>query len=141
MRPLVISTIGQSSLFEAPLNLTSTLAQHELKHPILRPRTSQFFQSSKDLAAHSGIPARVVPPASEADQLSEVAAILGMVTTMDFSMTVTHIVTDTATMRISPLPTNKRQIEKKPLLACLFCRGRKIACGVPLSGSVDKTCK
>ncbi|KAF9478619.1 hypothetical protein BDN70DRAFT_808504, partial [Pholiota conissans] len=30
--------------------------------------------------------------------------------------------------------------EKKPPLACLFCRGRKIACGPPLPGSDDKTC-
>jgi len=44
-------------------------------------------------------------------------------------------------MRLSPLPTNKRQAEKKPPLACLFCRGRKIACGAPLPGSLDKTCK
>jgi hypothetical protein len=44
-------------------------------------------------------------------------------------------------MSLSPLPTNKRQVEKKPPLACLFCRGRKIACGAPLPGSLDKTCK
>ncbi len=44
-------------------------------------------------------------------------------------------------MRLSPLPTNKHQVEKKPPLACLFCRGRKIACGAPLPGSLDKTCK
>ncbi|KAF8906568.1 hypothetical protein CPB84DRAFT_1770118 [Gymnopilus junonius] len=42
-------------------------------------------------------------------------------------------------MRLSPLPS-KRQLEKKPPLACLFCRGRKIACGPPLPGSRDKTC-
>ncbi|TFK62881.1 hypothetical protein BDN72DRAFT_741033, partial [Pluteus cervinus] len=30
--------------------------------------------------------------------------------------------------------------DKKPLLACLFCRGRKIACGPPMLGSKDKTC-
>ncbi|KAH7928924.1 hypothetical protein BV22DRAFT_1030138 [Leucogyrophana mollusca] len=43
-------------------------------------------------------------------------------------------------MRISPLPQNKRLIEKKPALACLFCRGRKIACGPPSPGNKDKTC-
>ena len=43
-------------------------------------------------------------------------------------------------MRLSPLPS-KRTAEKKPPLACLFCRGRKIACGPPLPGSKDKTCK
>ncbi|PPR07423.1 hypothetical protein CVT26_013739 [Gymnopilus dilepis] len=42
-------------------------------------------------------------------------------------------------MRLSPLPS-KRQLDKKPPLACLFCRGRKIACGPPLPGSPDKTC-
>ena len=164
VRSPVISTIGQSSPFEAPLaSFTPSLTQHDLKHPIRRPRTSQFFQSSKDLVAHYGIPqhlppapstsrhqlppppapkhqtpftdfatlsqnyinmlankpadpaatsttvpmpttislaelnAPVVPSASEADQLQEIAAILGMVvTTVDFSMKVTHVATDIA---------------------------------------------
>jgi hypothetical protein len=43
-------------------------------------------------------------------------------------------------MHLSPLPS-KRQLEKKPPLACLFCRGRKIACGPPDPGSEDPTCK
>jgi hypothetical protein len=43
-------------------------------------------------------------------------------------------------IQFSPLPS-KRQAEKKPLLACLFCRGRKIACGPPDPGSLDPTCK
>ncbi|KAH7888961.1 hypothetical protein F5I97DRAFT_1935371 [Phlebopus sp. FC_14] len=42
--------------------------------------------------------------------------------------------------RMSPTPHGKRSMEKKPALACLFCRGRKIACGPPLPGSKDKTC-
>ncbi|KDR75943.1 hypothetical protein GALMADRAFT_248753 [Galerina marginata CBS 339.88] len=50
-----------------------------------------------------------------------------------------HSGTPRPSMRLSPLPT-KRQLEKKPPLACLFCRGRKIACGPPLPGSTDKTC-
>jgi len=45
-----------------------------------------------------------------------------------------------AAMRLSPLPS-MRQLERKPPLACLFCRGRKIACGPPVPGSTDKTCK
>ena len=32
-------------------------------------------------------------------------------------------------------------LDKKPALACFFCRGRKIACGPPLPESKDKTCK
>lgn len=40
--------------------------------------------------------APVVPSVSEADQLSEIAAYLGIVTTLDFSMTMTHIATATA---------------------------------------------
>ncbi|EPQ57139.1 hypothetical protein GLOTRDRAFT_127510 [Gloeophyllum trabeum ATCC 11539] len=36
--------------------------------------------------------------------------------------------------------TSKKVCEKKPVLACLFCRGRKIACGPPSPGSKDKTC-
>ena len=43
-------------------------------------------------------------------------------------------------MRISPLPS-KRTAGKKPPLACLFCRRRKIACGPPLLGSKDQTCR
>lgn len=35
----------------------------------------------------------------------------------------------------------RTSIDKKPPLACLFCRGRKIACGPPLPGTTDKTCK
>jgi hypothetical protein len=31
--------------------------------------------------------------------------------------------------------------EKKQYLACLFCRERKIACGGPVEGSADSTCK
>lgn len=37
-------------------------------------------------------------------------------------------------------PTKKNG-EKKPPLACLFCRGRKIACGPPIPGGDDHTCK
>lgn len=40
---------------------------------------------------------------------------------------------------LSSLPS-KNVPEKKPPLACLFCRGRKIACGPPLPGSTKKTC-
>ncbi|KAK0462547.1 uncharacterized protein EV420DRAFT_1194827 [Desarmillaria tabescens] len=42
---------------------------------------------------------------------------------------------------VKALPAHKRAVGKKPSLACLFCRGRKIACGPPLPGSTDKTCK
>ncbi|KIJ18510.1 hypothetical protein PAXINDRAFT_8757 [Paxillus involutus ATCC 200175] len=43
--------------------------------------------------------------------------------------------------RMSPISHSRRSLDKKPALACLFCRGRKIACGPPLPGSKDKTCK
>jgi len=46
-------------------------------------------------------------------------------------------------IRLSPLPHNKKvaaDAETRPALACLFCRGRKIACGPPLPGSTDKSC-
>lgn len=42
--------------------------------------------------------------------------------------------------RTSPGLT-RRQSDKKPPLACLFCRGRKIACGPPTPGSDDPSCK
>ncbi|KAG6862269.1 hypothetical protein C0995_002200 [Termitomyces sp. Mi166 len=44
-------------------------------------------------------------------------------------------------MRLSPLPPSRRPIAKKPPLACLFCRGRKIACGPPDPGSSNRSCK
>jgi len=44
-----------------------------------------------------------------------------------------------SSLPLSPL-LGKRHLEKKPPLACLFCRGRKIACGPPLPGSPNKTC-
>ncbi|KAG6831492.1 hypothetical protein H0H87_005059, partial [Tephrocybe sp. NHM501043] len=34
-----------------------------------------------------------------------------------------------------------RDKDGKPMLACHFCRGRKIACGPPPTGSDDPTCK
>ncbi|KAF8815735.1 hypothetical protein BYT27DRAFT_6662400 [Phlegmacium glaucopus] len=40
---------------------------------------------------------------------------------------------------LSSVPS-KNLPERKPPLACLFCRGRKIACGPPLPGSGKKTC-
>ena len=46
-----------------------------------------------------------------------------------------------SSLRLSPVPHTKRTLDKKPALACLFCRGRKIACGPPQPGSKDKTCK
>ena len=39
------------------------------------------------------------------------------------------------------LPSTKRSARRKPVLACLFCRERKIACGAPPVGSADLTCK
>ncbi|TFK25730.1 hypothetical protein FA15DRAFT_589864 [Coprinopsis marcescibilis] len=33
-----------------------------------------------------------------------------------------------------------KKSDKKPPLACLFCRGRKIACGPPVPGGDENTC-
>ncbi|KAN0141550.1 hypothetical protein V8E53_000012 [Lactarius tabidus] len=38
------------------------------------------------------------------------------------------------------LPSTKRSARRKPAIACLFCRERKIACGAPQGGSADPTC-
>jgi len=51
-----------------------------------------------------------------------------------------HSVSPRPLMPLTPLPI-KRPTGKKPPLACFFCRGRKIACGPPIPGSKDKTCK
>jgi hypothetical protein len=42
---------------------------------------------------------------------------------------------------VMKLPTTKRSARRKPAIACLFCRERKIACGAPPVGSADTTCK
>ncbi|KAG5653050.1 hypothetical protein H0H81_002567 [Sphagnurus paluster] len=44
-------------------------------------------------------------------------------------------------IRLSPLPPSRRPLCKKPPLACLFCRGRKIACGPADPGSTVQSCK
>ncbi|KAG9077855.1 hypothetical protein FRC06_008666, partial [Ceratobasidium sp. 370] len=57
------------------------------------------------------------------------------------------IVPSQAHERASPV-TSGSQVDKKdvltrpkkPVLACLFCRRRKIACGPPLPDSPDRTC-
>ncbi|TFK52730.1 hypothetical protein OE88DRAFT_1656274 [Heliocybe sulcata] len=35
----------------------------------------------------------------------------------------------------------KKKDDKKTVMACLFCRERKIACGPPPPDAVDRTCK
>jgi hypothetical protein len=40
-----------------------------------------------------------------------------------------------------PKPKMDPRAPGKPTLACLFCRGRKIACGPPLEGNKDNTCE
>ena len=45
-------------------------------------------------------------------------------------------------LHLSPAPaTKKLASDKRQTLACFFCRSRKIACGPPLFGSPDRTCK
>ena len=39
------------------------------------------------------------------------------------------------------LSRQHHQVVQKPHLACIFCRLRKIPCGAPSPGSVDKSCK
>ncbi|KAI6010517.1 hypothetical protein EDC04DRAFT_797058 [Pisolithus marmoratus] len=46
-----------------------------------------------------------------------------------------------ASLIAQQLHSKGKSMDKKPALACLFCRGRKIACGPPLPGTKDKTCK
>ncbi|KAG8760828.1 hypothetical protein FRC11_014887 [Ceratobasidium sp. 423] len=57
------------------------------------------------------------------------------------------IVPSQARERVSPCVQPSPEVEekketpsKKPALACLFCRKRKIACGPPPPDSVDRTC-
>lgn len=51
-----------------------------------------------------------------------------------------------ASRELTPMAPRKRakllrDKDGKPVMACLFCRGRKIACGPPPQGSDDPTCK
>src|ERR1700722_354964 len=49
---------------------------------------------------------------------------------------------DDPTITVTPDTNNTNtNTTKKPPLACLFCRGRKIACGPPPSDCTDKSCK
>ncbi|KAI0071949.1 hypothetical protein K474DRAFT_1668426 [Panus rudis PR-1116 ss-1] len=41
----------------------------------------------------------------------------------------------------TPLPVNDAPPKKKPIMACLFCRERKICCGPPPPDSPGKPCK
>ena len=43
--------------------------------------------------------------------------------------------------RIRKKPSQPRLSQRKPPLACLFCRGRKIACGAPPVGSEKLSCE
>ncbi len=57
------------------------------------------------------------------------------------SMTSLPPASGTLTAGSSPTQPGKQQPNKKPPpLACLFCRGRKIACGPPMSESKERTC-
>lgn len=48
----------------------------------------------------------------------------------------------TSYSRRTPVPVNaSKAADKKPPLACFFCRQRKIACSAPAPESHDKTCK
>ncbi|PPQ76632.1 hypothetical protein CVT24_012099 [Panaeolus cyanescens] len=66
------NSVPRSTATSSPLetNVSSypqPLTQHGLNHPIRRPRTSQVFQSTTDLAAQYGIP-QVLPPAPRLNQ-------------------------------------------------------------------------
>ena len=37
--------------------------------------------------------------------------------------------------------TPKEPVKKKPIMACLFCRERKICCGPPAAEDTDQRCK
>ncbi|KAF7979834.1 hypothetical protein HWV62_40569 [Athelia sp. TMB] len=49
--------------------------------------------------------------------------------------------TSTVTAQERPPLPNPLQPEKKLVLACLFCRARKIACGPPLPGTGESACE
>jgi hypothetical protein len=58
-------SVNTSPVHTSAASFTPPLTQHDLKHPIRRPRTSaNIFQSSTDLAAHYGIPQRLPPAPS-----------------------------------------------------------------------------
>ncbi len=48
---------------------------------------------------------------------------------------------DAGPPKLVPTRSPRRLGNRKPVLACLFCRGRKIACGPPVPGGPDNACK
>ncbi|KAF9020650.1 hypothetical protein BDZ89DRAFT_958106 [Hymenopellis radicata] len=42
--------------------------------------------------------------------------------------------------KLVPTRSPRRLGNRKPVQACLFCRGRKIACGPPVPGGPDNAC-
>lgn len=62
-----------SSLPETSVSSPQLLTNHVLNHPIRRPRThTKVFQSSRDLAAHYGIP-EILPPAPRTSNIHQPA--------------------------------------------------------------------
>ena len=112
---------------------------NSLPYPPPTAASPPYFQSPTPDGAWEEIPARLTVP-SQSYMLGQTA----------FSPSLPQQYTPPSGTRSqrrhsrSPSPSaphTKRSMDKKPALACLFCRGRKIACGPPQPGSKDKTCK
>jgi hypothetical protein len=139
------SEVGAADQCESPLQLHTSQAGSSWPDPASAP----FSASSSSLLPHIEAQTQVPPTFSlpytnqvkfkyhprstipPADSIPTSASPSPVNTTGPSSATATSPVTNT---------TNGSG-NRKPPLACLFCRGRKIACRPPPSESTDKTCK
>lgn len=99
----------------APLTLTTKVERRESHQEDLSPESPGQSAGSVTSARRSTKRA-LSPPRSPSTDVSSPAS-------------------DRSTLGLGPA-----QI-RKPAMACMFCRGRKIACGQPSAESEDRTCK
>jgi len=89
--------------------------------------------------------ARRSTPLSSSFSSSDTGTPTSSVNLMDTGATSSHqaatlVPNPKAGQGVLKLPSTKRSARRKPAIACLFCRERKIACGAPPVGSADTTC-
>ncbi|KAJ8488172.1 hypothetical protein ONZ45_g14059 [Pleurotus djamor] len=110
--------------------LTST------SHPIISQREIEDARSRPRRLSPLPYARRVSPSSSYESQDSE---------TLNAPMLQAHVMgvpmhQDPLEYKLPRLSSVKKNSDKKQILACLFCRERKIACGRPPEGSEDPTC-
>ena len=86
-------------------------------------------------------------PLSSSFSSSDIGTPISSVNLMDNAASSSSLSTPTLVpnpkvgQSVLKLPTTKQSTQRKPAIACLFCREHKIACGAPPVGRADTTCK